>query len=36
MDVEMPEMDGLETTKQILKITQQSFIIGCTGYSNER
>jgi CheY-like chemotaxis protein len=36
MDLEMPEMDGLETTKQILIITKQSFIVGCTGYSNER
>ncbi|CAD8149211.1 unnamed protein product [Paramecium octaurelia] len=34
MDVEMPVMNGIQTTKQILNINQNQMIVGCSGYSD--
>ncbi|CAD8166803.1 unnamed protein product [Paramecium pentaurelia] len=34
MDVEMPIMNGIQTTKQILAINPNQIIIGCSGYSD--
>ncbi|CAD8066383.1 unnamed protein product [Paramecium sonneborni] len=34
MDVEMPGMNGIQTTKQILNINPKQLIVGCSGYSD--
>ncbi|CAD8073163.1 unnamed protein product [Paramecium primaurelia] len=34
MDVEMPVMNGIQTTKQILQINPKQLIVGCSGYSD--
>ncbi|CAD8102043.1 unnamed protein product [Paramecium primaurelia] len=34
MDVEMPVMNGIQTTKQILNTNPNQLIIGCSGYSD--
>jgi len=35
-DIVMPEMDGIETTKEILKIDPNARIVGVTAYSQSR
>ncbi|MEG9194223.1 MAG: response regulator [Candidatus Methanoglobus sp.] len=35
-DIVMPEMDGIETTKEILKIDPNAKIVGITAYSQSR
>lgn len=34
MDIKMPKMDGIKTTKEILKLDPNAFIIGGTAYSD--
>ncbi|CAD8072292.1 unnamed protein product [Paramecium sonneborni] len=34
MDVEMPGMNGIQTTKQILNTYPKQLIVGCSGYSD--
>ncbi|CAK79834.1 unnamed protein product (macronuclear) [Paramecium tetraurelia] len=34
MDVEMPVMNGMQTTKQLLNINPKQLIVGCSGYSD--
>ncbi|CAD8176431.1 unnamed protein product [Paramecium octaurelia] len=36
MDVEMPIMNGIQTTKQILSIHPSQIIIGCSGYTDNQ
>ncbi|CAD8164819.1 unnamed protein product [Paramecium pentaurelia] len=34
MDIEMPIMNGIQTTKQILAVNPSQIIIGCSGYTD--
>lgn len=36
MDISMPGMDGVETTKEILKIDPKAIVIGLTAFSRTR
>ncbi len=36
MDVSMPQMDGVEATKEILKIDPKAIIIGLTAFARSR
>ncbi|MCQ4153920.1 MAG: response regulator [Archaeoglobales archaeon] len=36
MDISMPEMDGVEATKEIMKINPKAVVIGLTAFSRTR
>lgn len=36
MDIEMDGMDGITTAREILKISKENKIVGCSGHEDEK